>query len=90
MMVLYCSILLRSSIYYNIITVLRATIIQLKSFKTFLKLQVNASKNAFKEGHAAKSAEERRRSNHNIRVHPGEIYNNSNNQSSSLPNNNKT
>jgi hypothetical protein len=44
---------------------------------------------AFKEGHAAKSAEERRHSNHNIRAHLGEIYNNSNNQSSSFPNNNK-
>jgi hypothetical protein len=59
-------------------TVLSATIFQLKSFK------------AFNEGHAAKSAEERRHSNHNIRAHLGEIYNNSNNQSSSFPNNNKT
>jgi hypothetical protein len=45
---------------------------------------------AFKEGHAAKSAEGRRHSNHNMRAHLGEIYNNSNNQSSSFPNNNKS
>jgi hypothetical protein len=32
-----------------------------------------------KEGHAAKSAEEKRHSNHNIRAHLGKIYNNSNN-----------
>jgi hypothetical protein len=43
----------------------------------------------FKEGHAAKSAEERRHSNHNMRAHLREIYNNSNNQSSSFPSNNK-
>jgi hypothetical protein len=54
-------------IYYNIITVLSATIIQ----------------------HAAKSAEERRHSNDNMRAHLGEIYINSNNQSS-FPNNNKS
>jgi hypothetical protein len=47
-------------VYYNIITALSATIIQLKSFKTF------------KEEHAAKSAEERRHSNHNMRAHLGE------------------
>jgi hypothetical protein len=41
---MYCSILLHSSIYYNIITVLSATIIQLKSFKIFLKLQVKSLK----------------------------------------------
>jgi hypothetical protein len=29
---------------------------------------------AFKEGHAAKSAEERRHSNHNIRAHLGKKY----------------
>jgi hypothetical protein len=40
--ILYCSILLHSSIYYNIVTVLSATIIRLKSFKTFLKLQVKS------------------------------------------------
>jgi hypothetical protein len=34
-----------------------------------------------KEGHAAKSAEERRHSDHNMRAHLGEIYNISNNQS---------
>jgi hypothetical protein len=45
-------------VYYNIITVLGATIFQLKSFK---------------EGHAAESAEERRHSNHNMRAHLG-IY----------------
>jgi hypothetical protein len=32
------SVYLQKTIYYNIITVLSATIIQLKSFKTFLKL----------------------------------------------------
>jgi hypothetical protein len=30
------------TIYYNIITLFSATIIQLKSFKTFLKLQVKS------------------------------------------------
>jgi hypothetical protein len=42
------------------------------------------------EGLAAKSAEEERHSNHNMRAHLGEIYNNSNNQSSSFPNYNKS
>jgi hypothetical protein len=35
-MILYRSILLHSSMYYNIITVLSATIIHLKSFKNVL------------------------------------------------------
>jgi hypothetical protein len=40
--ILYCSILLHSSIYYNFYYSLSATIIQLKSFKTFLKLYVKS------------------------------------------------
>jgi hypothetical protein len=44
---------------------------------------------AFKEGHAGKSAEERRHSKYNTRAHLGEIYN-SNNQNSSFPSNNKS
>jgi hypothetical protein len=54
----------------------------------FVVLAACPSLTAFKEGHAAKSAEERRHSNHNMRAHLGELYN-SNNQSSSFPNNNK-
>jgi hypothetical protein len=40
----------------------------------YLEVERSMLRSIFKEGHAAKSAEERRHSNHNMRAHLGEIY----------------